>query len=97
MLRKRALTRPLAALLLTLTLALATAGALHAAAHAGEAEAAGHCEVCRVVEAVPVFAGAVSDLCEPLARVGEIRPALEEAPRAIALAAPVSRGPPSHV
>jgi hypothetical protein len=96
MIRKRALTRPLAALLFTLTLALATAGALHVAAHAGEADASGHCEVCRVVEAVPIFAGAVPDLREPLARVGEIRPALEAAPGAIALAAPVSRGPPSH-
>jgi hypothetical protein len=70
--RKRTQTRPLAALLLALTLALSTIGALHVAAHAVEGDGAGHCDACRVVKAAPLALGANSDFAEPLPVCGAV-------------------------
>ena len=93
--RKRSRTRPIAALLLALTLALSTIGALHVAAHAVEGEGAGHCDACRVVKAAPLALGATSDFAEPLPVCGEVVFVPSDAPRIAVLASPVSRGPPA--
>jgi hypothetical protein len=52
--RARAQKRSLAIVLLSLVLALCTAGALHAASHTGDANARDHCAACRVVDGTPL-------------------------------------------